>query len=546
MKTKILSAKSIVSTSAFLCLLVFLWRYENTVFIIMPERNSVGQLERFLTEPNQLKHLDYWTNKTMFSDVICKSDYRITSCTNSKIKLLSVNNAKRIIEIGIYVYDAYKRRKKNGGDVILMWAENELSKGKAAGYVADHSNGSYYGRVQVHWAGRTKIFVKLVSAKENVCLRFRAMEKYGNSVFALKTPYGIHYRFMKHGIIEFTRCAPHSFIYGYEDVCNFTTLNYGYSWFCGRPLKKGLDCHSFNKFAMRSYDIQALVPNQSKDEIINITGHCTFSQNIEVKINDSDAKTLKGMPPLIMCSERPKQDSWTEAWPSGYSQNGNWKFNNCSTNITLMNSDYTSCLRGKEIYFMGDSTLRQYLETLAHTMNLKVKEFDFHKTAVSEEHNIHISWRKHEMPFHNNQFYDQHRVQSLAFQIDRLANDNSTDGASLIVVVHYGSHLQAFPPSVYRSRLRLLVSALRRLLDSKPKATILVKGAAPVIKDTHWFDVRISLIFNDVLFQEFSELQHHIVYLDVFSIYVANDNNYLHPQGPTMQQQVQQLVSYIC
>ena len=128
-----------------------------------------------------------------------------------------------------------------GGDVILLWAESAPSGGRAPGHVTDYMNGTYSGGVRVHWSGQTRIFVKLASAKENVCLRFKAMNKYGDSVYAVKTPYDIHYRFVQFSSIEYTRCSPMNFVYGYSSLCNFTSLNGGFSWFCGEPTKKGLN-----------------------------------------------------------------------------------------------------------------------------------------------------------------------------------------------------------------------------------------------------------------------------------------------------------------
>ena len=162
--------------------------------------------------------------------------------------------------------------------VILLWAERRPSGGKAPGHVTDHMNGTYSGRVSVHWSGQTRIFVKLASARENLCLRLKAMKKYGNSVYALKTPYGIHYRFIRFSAIEYTRCSSHNFVYGYKSLCNFTSLNGGLSWFCGKPSKtEGLDCSSFNQFQMKPYNERVIVPRQPKVEEINEAGHCVFN-----------------------------------------------------------------------------------------------------------------------------------------------------------------------------------------------------------------------------------------------------------------------------
>ena len=524
--------------------------YANTSIALERERSTlVTNTDRnYITGTKQLWH---WTNESIFDDITCKSDRKIASCQFSKLRILNVNTYTRTVEVGIYLYDGYKNAKTNGGDVILLWAERRPSGGQAPGHVTDHMNGTYSGRVRVHWSGQTRIFVKLASAKENVCLRFKAMKKYGNSVYALKTPHGIHYRFTNLSETEFTRCSPLNFVYGYESRCNFTSLNGGLSWFCGKPSKKGLDCSSFNRFQMKPYNKRLIVPEQPKVDEINEAGHCVFKDSLEVSINDSnDIISMTSSKIVPKCSERPKKDSWTEAGPTGFTNNQIWMFNNCRNTLKYDANSLNSCLKGKRITFIGDSTLRQYLETLSDVMKLKFHPIDigheFNVSADSAKYNIRLSWRKHEMPYQNRELLNQQEVQPSAYQIVKLANDKSISGKDSIVVVHYGSHLQAFPPDVYRSRLRFLAEALQRLLTKKPATRIFVKGAAPVIDDKKWFDVRIALIYNEILHEEFADLQNHVIYLDVFSIFVANNAQNLHPTGQAMRNQIQQLVAYLC
>ena len=490
-------------------------------------------------------NLMFWRNTSTFDDITCTSDHRITSCKYSKFKVLNVNSTTRAVDVGIYLYDRVKKRKTNGGDVILMWAEKQDSSGYVAGHVTDQMNGSYHGRVILPWSGETRIYVKLVSAKENLCLRFKAMERYGTSVFAGKTPHGIHYRFMNGSIVGFTRCVPHSFVYGYTSICNFTNLNFGYSWFCGKPTTQGLNCISYNQFRMRPYNVSEIDPTHSQSEIIQVPGHCTFKQMLSVVMEGREkAETI---PKLPKCTEIAKRASWTENHiPSGYAINGTWRSLSCSTTFELTKTDITRCLKGKRLFFIGDSTLEQYFDVLVKHLKIKPKSYQFYKVAASEEYNIHLSCIKHEMPFHKPVLNDQHKVQATDFNIDKLANDTSINGSSLILVIHYGAHLQAYPPNVYRSRIRSLFNALRRLLIAKPEVTVMVKGSAPVILDTHWFDVRISLMFDEILFEEFSTLKDHVVYLDVYSIFVSFGHNALHPSGLTLQNVVHQFMSYIC
>ena len=505
--------------------------------------NAIYVEHQQISEEGGIEHLTFWTNKSAYNNSECISDQRITSCQNSKLQLLNIDNDTRIVHIGINVYNDFNKRKLYGGDVILVWAKRLPSGGNAPGHVTDHMNGTYSGHIYIPWSGPTKIFVKLVSATENRCLRFKAMKKYGNSVFALKTPYGIHYSFTKGSQTTSTRCYPHPSIYGYKEVCNFTKLNFGFSWFCGKPVTKGIDCNNYNKFRMKSYDITRIVPKQPKEELIRVVGHCEFKQSIYLHLDHMERQKQTNN---MLCSKLPKNSTWTRDIPSGYALDGVWHAVNCLNSEKVIKSKYASCLEGKHVFFIGDSTLRQYLEYFAHALGLHVAVDPFSKIAHSYKQDILLSWRKHEMPFHNMQSYKPGAVKSTVFQIDRIVKDASTDDSSIIVVLHYGSHLQAFPPSVYRSRIQNLVIALKRLIAIKPGVIIMVKGAAPIIQDTHWFDVRISLIFNQILFQEFDTLKDHVVYLDVFSIFTAQNYYILHPQGPTMSSQIQQFMSYIC
>ena len=516
------------------------------------DRGLLAKITETKNAPLSLEQTLYWRNGSIFDNINCgRNDRKIASCFYSKVKLLHINSTARIIEVGIYLYDGYNNTKTNGGDVILLWAEEVPSGGRAPGHVTDHMNGSYSGSVRVHWSGQTKIFVKLASAKENVCLRFKAMEKYGNSVYALKTPYGIYGQFVHLSSIEYTRCSPQNFVYGYKSLCNFTSLNGGFSWFCGQPSKKGFSCSSFNGYQMNPYNKSELVPNQPTGEVINENGHCVFNDSVLQVAADQNHGVLSAERSLNVpkCSERPKKDSWLEQRPTGYTTNQTWIFNNCLNTLKYNADNLSKCLCGKNITIIGDSTVRQYLETIADVMKIKIHLSRFRKSAYSAKFNIHVSWIRHEMPYHGMKLLKQQNVMKTStFHLNELANDKS-DGApgnNSVVVVHYGAHLQAFPPDAYRSRLQSLVKALKQLLAKKPATQIFVKGATPAIDDKKWFDVRIALIYNEILYEEFADLQNHVVYLDVFSIFVANNVQLLHPTGQAMHNQIQQLLAYLC
>ena len=203
-----------------------------------------------------------------------------------------------------------------------MWAEKMDSSGNVAGHVTDHLNGAYHGHVIIPWSGNTRIIVKLASAEEHSVIRFNALEHYGTSVYYMEEPCGIHYRFSTGFVVEFTRCVPHNFVYGYNSVCNFTNLNCGNSWFCGKPTKYALNCSSYDIVTQRSYNFSEIDLTQSADQLIKRPGHCVFKLTSYIVMNDT--KLGRDIPKLAKCTERPKRASWTEKIPSGYSINGTW------------------------------------------------------------------------------------------------------------------------------------------------------------------------------------------------------------------------------
>ena len=115
---------------------------------------------------------------------------------------------------------------------------------------------------------------------------------------------------------------PHNFVYGYKSVCNFTNLNCGHSWFCGKPSTYGLNCSSYDIVTQRSYNVSEIDLTQSADQLIKRPGHCVFKQTSDIVMKDT--KQGQDIPKLAKCTERPKRASWTENIPSGYSINGTW------------------------------------------------------------------------------------------------------------------------------------------------------------------------------------------------------------------------------
>ena len=103
-----------------------------------------------------------------------------------------------------------------------------------------------------------------------------------------------------------------------------------------------------------------------------------------------------------------------------------------------------------------------------------------------------------------------------------------------------------FPPERVRARLKRIVTSLDILFSEKPSVSVFLRGPHVYFKDNRFFELRVSLIQKDIIFEEFQHLFDKMTYLDVWSITTAFNNEDLHPQNNTMRSQIQQFMSYIC
>ncbi|XP_045202402.2 NXPE family member 3-like [Mercenaria mercenaria] len=467
----------------------------------------------------------------------------MTSVKFSRLKTIKYDNEGNIV-VAIETYDMKNNSKTVGDDVIVVWASQSDGDGLVSGHVIDHKNGSYTGTVKVFWTGFTKVNVKLASSLENTCLRLKALKKYGNTVFAMQKAWGIRGTFRTNLIREDTVCGTNQKIFGFKDVCNFTSLNGGMSWFCGKPKHTKLPCSSIDSFGTGRIDTSMV----GQSERIQNNGHGIFNQNLLLDIQNY--RTGKRN---CSCSLRPPLLSWKESEPSGFWLDSHWNFVKCYSSIKHDIAPYRQCLKNKNVVIIGDSTLRQYAAYfIRYILGLgpvdmkgsKGPNGQYHGYKLFKGSGINLMYIKHEMPLHNPNLPAKD-ISSVP-QILRTMEDNDLEDNSLILIINYNSHFSAHPPSKFRERIRYLAIAIESFLSRKPRTKILFKGPHLCINDARWFDPRISLLYKQIVREEFSKLMNNVIYLDVWSISVAHNHEQLHPYGDAFFSQINQLMAYIC
>ena len=492
------------------------------------------------------ENIPYWTKNSICENVLSQSDLHMTNPINSIVTLL--NSKDGIVTVLINAYNGFNKPKEGGGDLFVLWAEQTSDDGRVAGEITDHRNGSYLGSVKLYWTGETIIRVKLVSTIENFCIRRISIIRYGDSAFAMQRPLGIIGTFHTNRTLEKTRCGNEPNLYGYDTKCNFTLLNDNNPWYCGAPQERILKCSHIHDFTMLQFNQKSFLTSSDNIETIKMMGHGELKMEVEVETNTSFIIQRN-----VPCNRISREQSWNYNQPSGHCINGTWQNKNCKNTISFENKSYRKCCRNKTIAMYGDSTIRGYVDFfMTEVMHLpkvnwiyfRSENWTFHPPANFENHGIKLSFRSHEMPLYGFNVPAQ-GITSVPAEIIKLAKGKIL-GEHLVLIMTYCPHLQAFSPDLFRSKMRRLASAIEVLLKAKPKATVFIKGPYLFFQDTRWFDVRVSLIQKDIMFDEFKALRRKVFYLDIWSITVAHNSEDKHPGNQAFDSQIQQLMSYLC
>lgn len=513
---------------------------------------TVGHSDEF-KDRISVKQTEFWDKlfaefRVSKNSSVCGSNKSRSSGHYSKISGVSINETGGNVEFTIALFNVKNERKSFGGDVVLVRAEHvsrwENSRThRVAGQVTDNNDGTYTAKVEMLWSGPTVIYTEIASKFEHYCRRLRAIFLYGESIFALRKPHNSLMTFMSKGKKEVTRCSPSEHIYGYETICNLTDSNYGMSYYCGTPSHEKLPCSTATLVSHKSN-----YPVIMKDEDLVIPPFIeSLTDIITVNFTNVNRINRKRLTP---CSKRAPRLSWRDPFPSGIGLNEGWKYSYCEHKQFRNPSDIKRCLEGKKIFIQGDSTVRQYLEALKSYGNFSneiMKRKNFLEFNATKE-NVEMSWHIHEFPYHCGSSVSTCVADSVALRITDLAKDNKNDpsGKHTVVLLTYNAHLQCYHTDVLKSRLRGIIAPIKLLIRKKPFAKIFFKGPHPCFEERKWFDVRIALLYRDIIYQELQPILDHVIYLDTFSIGVTYSNHALHPQGAMLRGQIDQLLAYIC
>ncbi|XP_046561008.1 NXPE family member 3-like [Haliotis rubra] len=144
-----------------------------------------------------------------------------------------------VITVEINTYNHYGEKQTVGGDFFRLWMENTEDKVAVAGDVFDNNNGSYTGFLRVQWSGMGRIRCFLERRREELAMFYSTMADHG-TLWHLKREFV--WGFL---VKESTSCSMLRNSLG--DICNFTSLNDGFPWYCEKPKNSLFSCDTYSK-----------------------------------------------------------------------------------------------------------------------------------------------------------------------------------------------------------------------------------------------------------------------------------------------------------
>ncbi|XP_078740568.1 NXPE family member 2-like [Lampetra fluviatilis] len=445
-----------------------------------------------------------------------------SSASNSIATVINGNSGTSfavgdVLLVEVQMRDFAGRPKRHGGDFLLTRLSNTRLGAAVSGAVTDRGDGTYLVTFHVSWPGESRPEVALVHSSEQVAVLERVREAVPDKVSFWGT-------FVSGGQKE--RSACHVFLNataGGGELCDFGDAERSESWSCARP--RELPCYSLQGYS--SYNKYARVFTAEERQL--------FSRLLSFpRTSDVGVVTTRCVPGLGLPS------------PSGFYFKGAWQSTVCGMRRFNTPANVTDCLRHKEVYLFGDSTIRQYWEYLNKFVKA-LKRFDLHKPgthqpklAIDNENNIILEWFCHAYPLITGSYTYKEDVRHIARRIDEISG-----GSHVAVGICLGAHFTVFPLAVFRTRMRNIGEAVRKLLLRSPETRVIVKLAnTRDVRNPEIFNNWSTFRMNEITLDVFKGM--NVAFVDAWDMTASINSAKIHPVEAIVKNQVDLFLSYIC
>nr|XP_002736977.1 PREDICTED: NXPE family member 4-like [Saccoglossus kowalevskii] len=367
------------------------------------------------------------------------------------------------VHVVVETRDARDHRKHVGGDFLYGVMKNTKLKKSTSGRVIDYNNGTYSVYFFAGWHGKATITIILWNTKEAIQWFDTVYRKYER-------------RYEWKGVFQRGKITEKGVCYVLRDEVLLDKCEYrnehamGSTVFmCDKP--ENMSCDSLyliHKGAKSKFAESILQPDQ---EILFQKPYMT--------------SVISGSPLVISIKEdSTKQEAVLDGRPSCKAKSptlmstGFWENYNTWISLVCKTSNWTettarTCLRGKTVYMLGDSTLRQWHISITELMKqVNTHETDIYKSWSDTTHNISVIWKFHPLMIGSKyiHFWDQQFETDV---IDRI------DGCNTVIVLSLTYHFVSWTTKSYLERLNQVKKAVIRLQARCPDTVVMLKSSHP-------------------------------------------------------------------
>ncbi|XP_030077074.1 NXPE family member 1 isoform X2 [Microcaecilia unicolor] len=432
------------------------------------------------------------------------------------------------ITVQLDMYDYLGNRKKYGGDFLTARIFSPELKAGSSGAIEDLNNGSYLVHFTLFWEGRIQFSLLLNHPSEAVSALWRAKNGgYKHVHHTGKFTNGTHEEQTECGFqVELSK-----------ELCKYLDQRDEEFFYCIKPVH--LPCEAFteltSQFTQYTYltelENSLLIRSNVRLEIPKTftsidVGHC----------NKNDTLTKE------KCTTGFKYH-----FPGGYFLQNTWNPLFCKMTPYKTMDEINTCLKGKLLYLIGDSTMRQWMDYLMDTVKT-LKYFNLYggggpvtRLALDMDRNIKIQMKKHGNPYIVLSFYTFKEDAYITKQIDAIAGNKYT-----AIAFTFGMHFRLFPLHIFIRRALNIRKAIERLLIRSPDTKVVIKteNTSEMNKDYEKLSDFHGYIQYSVLNYIFQDLNVGVV--NAWDMTVAYASNNIHPPREVIKNEVSMFLTYIC
>ncbi|XP_018423232.1 PREDICTED: NXPE family member 2-like [Nanorana parkeri] len=237
-------------------------------------------------------------------------------------------------------------------------------------------------------------------------------------------------------------------------------------------------------------------------------------------------------------------------FPSGYFIQNIWNPVYCNMTVYRTGEYFLRCLKGKNLFLIGDSTLRQFIMHFTDGIQI-VNYFRYHlkgwsgwsKTleALNMEKDLYVSYKRHGFPLEHSAFYYFKEDMYTSRQIDLRGGGKDT-----IFVITLGQHFRQFPLKLFIKRALNIHREVERLFLRSPDTKVIIKSEnireifAPVETRGDFHGYTQYLVLREV-FQGLN-----VGFVDAWDMTVASATASVHPPGNTFVSIMSLTFSFAC